>query len=297
MRSVVVLILLFGLAGCDIASTKNQSLSAARRGFRTKITKEGEEVGAAEKPDSGPYELIHYDSPAGSLAAYVTKDPGDGKKHPAIIWITGGDNNSIGDVWTPRGRSNDQSVSAFPKAGIVTMFPSQRGGNTNPGKREGFLGEADDILAATDYLAKLSYVDPEQIYLGGHSTGGTMVMLVAAQTDRYKAVFALGPVASAKQYGGDYVYCPNTITEMHYRSPINWLHCVKNPMYVMEGAIDGNWEGAIDVMAEENTNPNIKFFKVNGHDHFSVIAPVAEKLAEQIVKGEVKVTKKMLKNL
>lgn len=55
----------------------------------------------------------------------------------------------------------------------MMMFPSQRGGNDNPGKREGFLGEADDILAATDHLEKLPHVDPDQIYLGGHSTGGT----------------------------------------------------------------------------------------------------------------------------
>ena len=72
--------------------------------------------------------------------------------------------------------------------------------------REGFLGEVDDILAATDHLAALPYVDAEQIYLGGHSTGGTMVMLVGECSDRYRAIFALGPVA-AQQYGGEMVYC------------------------------------------------------------------------------------------
>ena len=50
-------------------------------------------------------------------------------------------------------------------------------------------------------------------------------------------------------------------------------------------------------MASENSNPKIKFFRVSGHDHFSVIAPVAEKLADQIGKGKVEVTKEMLKNL
>ena len=67
------------------------------------------------------------------------------------------------------------------------MFPSLRGGNDNPGRREGFFGEVDDILAATDYLARQPHVDPKRIYLGGHSTGGTMVMLVAESTDRYCA--------------------------------------------------------------------------------------------------------------
>ena len=34
---------------------------------------------------------------AGMLAAYLTPNPGDGQKHPAIVWITGGDCHSIGD--------------------------------------------------------------------------------------------------------------------------------------------------------------------------------------------------------
>jgi dipeptidyl aminopeptidase/acylaminoacyl peptidase len=231
------------------------------------------------------------------LPAYVTTDPGDGKKHPAIVWITGGDNNSIGDVWSLGDRSNDQTASAFRKAGVVMMFPSQRGGNDNPGKREGFYGEVDDILAATDHLAELPYVDPERIYLGGHSTGGTMVMVVGACSDRYRAIFSLGPVAAAGQYSGDYVYCDlNNDKEMALRSPIFWLHCVKSPMYVFEGAENGNWD-AIQLMVDENSNPKIQFFKVPGHDHFSVIAPLTEKLADQIVKGKINVTQQDLQRL
>ena len=40
------------------------------------------------------------------------------------------------------------------------MFPSLRGGNDNPGAKEGFLGEVDDVIAAADFLAKQPYVDP-----------------------------------------------------------------------------------------------------------------------------------------
>jgi len=45
-------------------------------------------------------------------------------------------------------------------------------------------------------------------------------------------------------------------------------------------------------MADENANPKIQFFKVPGLDHFSVIAPLTEKLAEQIVKGQVDLTQR-----
>ena len=82
------------------------------------------------------------------------------------------------------------------------MFPSLRGGNDNPGRKEGFLGEVDDVLAAADFLATVDYVDPRRLYLGGHSTGGTLVLLVAESSDRFRAVFSFGPVDDVSGYGG-----------------------------------------------------------------------------------------------
>lgn len=282
----------------NTASSKpKQTLLEARKNFFTKIIRTGDDAGPSDVPTGNEFQLIKYQSPVGKLAAYVTKDPKDGKKHPAIVWVTGGDNNSIGNVWDTNPRSNDQGASAFRKAGIVMMFPSQRGGNDNPGKREGFYGEVFDVLAATDHLEKLPYVDSEQIYLGGHSTGGTLVMLVAACTKRYKAVFSLGPVAAPEQYGGSFVYCDiNNKQEIALRSPIYWLHSVKSPMYVFEGEQQGNWE-AIQIMIDANKNSNIHFYKVPNQTHFTVIAPLAEMLAKQIVDGKITVTDQMINNL
>ena len=42
--------------------------------------------GPAEQPPAGVFDLVKYDSQAGKLAAYVTPDPKDGKKHPAIVF-------------------------------------------------------------------------------------------------------------------------------------------------------------------------------------------------------------------
>lgn len=36
---------------------------------------------------------------------------------------------------------------------------------------------------------------------------------------------------------------------------------------------------------------------IPGHDHFSVIAPLAEKLADQIVNGQVNVTQQTMQGL
>lgn len=294
MMRFVVALLVVCIAGCNLGfepdekwMSQDKTLKEARLGHTTNIVTPGEDVGPPDTPVGGTYELIYYPSEVGDLAAYVSTDPGDGERHPAIVWITGGDNNSIGDVWTPMDRENDQSVSAFRRAGIVTMFPSQRGGNSNPGRREGFYGEVNDILAATDYLEKLPYVDPERIYLGGHSTGGTMAMLVGEYSNRYRAVFPLGPVASPADYDGSYMYCNlNDETEIALRSPIYWLHCVESPMYVFEGDFFGN-VSSLEQMASVNTNSKVKFFSVPNHDHFTVIAPIAEMIADKIIDGKL----------
>jgi hypothetical protein len=43
-------------------------------------------------------------------------------------------------------------------------------------------------------------------------------------------------------------------------------------------------------MVDNNSNPRIQFLQVPGHDHFSLIAPLAERLAGQIARGQLHVT-------
>ena len=50
-------------------------------------------------------------------------------------------------------------------------------------------------------------------------------------------------------------------------------------------------------MVRENRNPKIQFFNIPGHTHFSVIAPLTEKLAEQISKGSLDINEQTLKGL
>jgi hypothetical protein len=71
---------------------------------------------------------------------------------------------------------------------------------------------------------------------------------------------------------------------------------VKSPLYVIEGADNGNWD-AIQTMVDDNANHNIQFFQVPGHDHFSVIAPITETFAQQIVAGQITLTQESLQGL
>lgn len=262
---------------------EGSALVQERRGFTTKIIRQGEKYPPIPAPPAGVFERVKYKSPVGPLAAYVTPKPEGNGKHPAIIWITGGDSNSLDEMWTPKSRENDQSAAAYRKPGLVLMLPSLRGGNDNPGQREGFYGEVDDVIAAADYLASLPYVDPKRIYLGGHSTGGTLAMLVAASTSKFRGVFAFGPVASASYYGKNYNYYDlKDMEEIRRRAPILWLGSVRSEMYVLEGAVGGNVEDLRD-MQRKNSNPAIRFREVEGKTHFSILAPANEMIAEKII--------------
>lgn len=260
------------------------TLPEARKGFQTKLARQERADEPVEQPPPELFGVVKYKSPAGDMAAYLTPDPKDGKKHPAIVWITGGDCNTIGDVWSDGPATNDQTASAYRKAGLVMMFPSLRGGNKNPGVKESFLGEVDDVLAATEFLRKQPYVDPDRIYLGGHSTGGTMALLVAASSDKYRAVFSFGPIADVGGYGPQYVTCElGSPTELEIRSPGRWVNTIKIPTSVFEGTVGGNID-ALREMSKASTNLNVRYLPVKGANHFNLLAPVNKLIAERILK-------------
>lgn len=270
----------------EVESISVPALVAARETFRTTIIEQQHGRDPAEQPPaSGPFQLVKYEAAPGKLAAYITKDPGDGLRHPAIVWLHGGDTNEIGDLWTPMPPRNDQSAAQYREAGIVMMMPSLRGGNDNPGRREGFYGEVDDVLAAAKYLKTLPYVDPARVYLGGHSTGGTLALLVAAAAPRFtfRAAIAFGAVSSPLDYGAPNEFSPFDLgndNEVLLRSPVMWMNSIIIPTFVLEGEA-GN-ASSVDELRKLTRNRRVKFLTLKGHDHFSVLAPTNHYFAAQM---------------
>ncbi len=286
MRSIITITLtIFLLMGCN-APGDTQTLKAARTDFVTKLRKQAPSKDPAPIPPRGLFDLVHYPSAGRNLVAYLTPRPADGKKRPAIIWISGGDCNSIGDFWTPQPIENDQSASAFQKAGVVMFYPSLRGGNDNQGAREGLFGEVNDIIAAYEHVRTLDYVDPSRIYLGGHSTGGTTVLLTSEMGARFRAVFSFGPVANVAGYGPAFLPIAAKkaalANELRLRSPINWLGGIASPTFVFEGENQGNAE-EVRRLASASVNPNAHFFIVPRANHFSVLAPATAMIARKIL--------------
>jgi acetyl esterase/lipase len=272
------------IVGCDRQPTAH-SLTEARQGFATKLIRQQNIGMPVAEPPPNLFSTVKYQSPLGDMPAYVSVPPSDAQRHPAIIWIVGGFDNSIGEgSWLVAPPSNDQSASAFWKAGVITMYPSLRGGNQNPGYTEGFYGEVDDVLAAADFLAKQDYVDPKRIYLGGHSTGGTLALLVAETSDRFRAVFAFGPVGNIARYGQDNL--PFKISdrqETDLRSPAKWLDSIRNPTFVFEGTEKPSNIVELKSMSHQARNPLIQFHPVNGANHFGTLAPVSALIAQKIL--------------
>jgi acetyl esterase/lipase len=261
------------------------SLTEARHGFETGLVRHESSRVPLPDPPANLARVVRYDSPAGKLKAYLTQAPEDGKRHPAIVWITGGDSSTLdASIFQPAPPEDDQTASAFRQAGIITMYPSLRGGNDNPGFKEGFFGEVDDVRAAADFLATQYSVDPQRIYLGGHSTGGTLALLVAESTDRFRDVFAAGPVDDVRRYGGEFLPFDTTYPrEVTLRTPAHWLPSIHSPVFVFEGTEKPSNIGSLQAMEKASHNPLIHFHPVAGATHFTALAPLTRLIADKIV--------------
>ena len=270
------------------SGSEYKSLLDARRGFATKLLRQVKTGEPAPQPPAGVLKSIKYQSPIGELAAYVSPPPADGKRHPAIIWIFGGFDNSIGEIAWQKGRAeNDQSAIVFREAGILMMYPSLRGGNRNPGFVENFYGEVDDVLGAANYLSKLDYVDTNRIYLGGHSTGGTLAMLVVESTNCFRSVFCFGPVASVVGYGTDQLtFNTSSRKELELRAPVKWLEKIHNPTFVFEGTGQPSNISSLNALSRATRNPQVHFLPVEGATHFTILRPISRLIAQKILRDD-----------
>jgi alpha/beta superfamily hydrolase len=265
-----------------------ESLPEARSKFETKIVQQVEDDGFRfPTPPSNLFSIVQYESQVGALSAMLSKPVDPNKKYPAIIWLTGGfPVGGIGEsAWMPKSKSNDQSAKAYREAGIIMMYPSLRGTMGNPGQQEGFYGEVDDVISALHYLQKQPYVDASQIYLGGHSTGGTLALLVAESTDEFKTIFSFGPVAGNLNYGtANALHDPDIKQENILRSPYYFLDSIQSPTYVIEGE-EGNYD-MLQVLDNHNSNSNVHFLPIKGANHFSTLQPINEYLADRIISSQ-----------
>jgi len=108
------------------------------------------------------------------------------------------------------------------------------------------------------------------------------VLLVAESTDRFRAVFAFGPVSEVSHYPTQFTpFDTSNPREVELRSPGRWLGSIHCPTFVIEGT-QGNYS-SLQAMARAATNSSVHFVEVKGADHFGILAPVNRLIAGKIL--------------
>ena len=269
--------------GTTQVAQNNQTLLDVRAGFTTRLRRQISDRDLFPVPPHDLFSLEEYETDLGPMNAMVSIPADESKKHAAIVWITGGfpAGGAGSYVWEPADSRNDQSARAYREQGIVMMYPALRGSCGNPGYQEGFLGEVNDVIAAAKFLQQLDYVDSDRIFLGGHSTGGTLALLVAESTDIFRGVISFGPVDDPSGYGPDVSYhVLSDNDEYRLRAPINFLEMIRTPTLIIEGT-DGNIE-SLREMKRSSTNRHLTFIEAADRNHFDVLAPANQVLAAKI---------------
>ncbi len=200
-----------------------------------------------------PLEDFFVPAPDGAqIQSFVVKPPNFDakKKYPALMLIHGGPEGEWGESWTYR-----WNAQIFAAAGYVVVMPNPRG---SIGYGQKFTEDIkldwggkpyDDLMATADYVAKLSYVDPDHMAAAGASYGGYMINWILGHTNRFKAlvshdgVFDLREEAESTEeiwfptweFGG----MPWENPEVYDRwSPSKFVREFQTPTLVIHGELD-----------------------------------------------------------
>ena len=142
--------------------------------------------------------LLTYTSNNSRVYALVATPTQARKKYPVIIANHGNHPNppqygitKDGADWRP-GDYYRKIPSAFTARGFIVVMPDYRGHNKSAGGEvaKGFLAThfyAQDVLSLLPHIPNIPLVDPEQIYMWGHSMGGDVTLRALRQTDSIKA--------------------------------------------------------------------------------------------------------------
>jgi dipeptidyl aminopeptidase/acylaminoacyl peptidase len=135
------------------------------------------------------------------IHSFLLKPPNfsGAQKYPALMLIHGGPQGDWGEDWTYR-----WNAQVFAAAGYVVVMPNPRG---SIGYGQKFTDDInqdwggkpyDDIMAVTDYAAKLPYIDGNRIAAAGGSYGGYMVDWILGHTKRFRCLISHAGVYDLK---------------------------------------------------------------------------------------------------
>jgi len=149
-------------------------------------------------------------SDGNDLQGWIIKPPqfDTKKKYPSILEIHGG-------PLTQYGFNFMHEFNFLAAQGYVVHFSNPRGGRgygeAHAGAIHGAWGTADyaDLMAWTDYISQLPYIDPNRMGVTGGSYGGYMTVWIIGHTQRFKAAVTQR--------------CVSNMVSMWGSSDMNWV--------------------------------------------------------------------------
>ncbi len=206
----------------------------------------------ASHPTAPLEELYTKGAEDAQVQSFLVKPPGfdPSKKYPVLMLIHGGPQGEWGQSWTYR-----WNAQVFAAAGYVVVMPNPRG---SVGYGQKFIDDIntdwggrayEDVMAVTDRVAALPYVDKERMAAAGGSYGGYMIDWILGHTTRFKAlvshagVYDLRSEAGATEelwfpkweFGGMPWESPETYDKW---SPSQFAKEFKTPTLVIHGELD-----------------------------------------------------------
>jgi dipeptidyl aminopeptidase/acylaminoacyl peptidase len=132
--------------------------------------------------------------------------PNNKNNTPAVVFQQGSGPHSFegyeSKAWGPHGFYIEDVLL---EQGYAVLYCNKRGLGKSTGnwKKNSFQGRADDAYAAVTYLKTLPFIDPDRIGISGHSQGGWIAQIAAAQHSDIAFVIALaGPTVGVKAQTG-----------------------------------------------------------------------------------------------
>jgi len=217
---------------------QNEDYALARTQFKTQLTRQGPAPQPWDPIQIPPgVRQVDYTSGGLRLKAWLSPAPAAGqRKQPAVLFLHGG--FAFGDDdWF--------QCQPYRDSGFVTMTPILRGENGQSGSYSMFYDEVEDVLAAAELLAQQPYVDANRIYVSGHSVGGTLTLLAAQASKRFRAAasFSGSPDQVLWSQGQPDVvrFDPNNLREFQMRSPVAYAGSFKCPTRLYYGTDAGEF--------------------------------------------------------
>ena len=210
-----------------VVEIQKEDYAEVRKRFRTKLLEHGPapQEEPMHRPPAGVTE-VEFSSGKLRLKAWVNPPPKDMARQPAVLFAHGG---------FAFGPPDWEMAKPYRDAGYVVLVPILRGENGQPGSFSLLYDEVDDILAAAEYLAEQPYVDPDRLYLAGHSSGGQVALLAAMASKRFRAMASFDglPDLAAVFKPGKLVkevrFDVNDPREFQVRSPLAYATSFKCP--------------------------------------------------------------------